>query len=131
MFLFYFFLCLVNEVFSQNLSLCLDSDIHIRACLPINGMVTTAKLVCGKGWRVMATLSSPPFLVCNWSGPCQSPGTHLWSSSCRKGQGKGSIHKAKGKEFGEQNKASRGGEHAKAGDWGLWSMRRERLSNGQ
>lgn len=33
-----------------------------------------------RGGEKAAILSSPPFLVPNWSGACQSPGTRPWSS---------------------------------------------------
>lgn len=38
-----------------------------------------------RGGKKIAILSSPPFLVHNWSGACQSPGTCSWSSSEARG----------------------------------------------
>lgn len=70
------------EVFNQNFLSGLDSDIHIRACLHINVIelpVLRGNALWGK------RLSSPQFLVHNWSGACQSPGTHTRGFSWRKG----------------------------------------------
>lgn len=39
----------------------------------------------------MVIFSSSLFLVCNWSGICQSPGTCPWSSSQKRQVGEGSM----------------------------------------
>lgn len=73
--------CRINCRISRISSLALV-HLHNNGCLPLQSLPS----IWGKGWREMAILSSPPFLVCNWSGACQSPRTCQRSSSRKKGQ---------------------------------------------
>lgn len=50
-----------------------------------------------RGGEKTSILSSPVFLVCNWSGICRSSRTHLWSS-CLKGQAGEGEHEPRPEE---------------------------------